>query len=130
MRTRHWYLTIPVALATAIAPVAACGADEPPPVDVQVAGDADAGRAAIGDLGCSSCHTIPGVRGADAHVGPPLTDWAQRSYIAGALENTPGNLQRWILDPQEIEPGTAMPDVGATEDQARDVVAYLFGLGD
>jgi cytochrome c len=34
------------------------------------------------------------------------------------------------MDPQEIQPGTAMPDVGATEEQARDTAAYLFTIGD
>lgn len=93
-------------------------------------GDAGAGADAIRSLGCGSCHAIPGVRGADAYVGPPLDAWAQRSYVAGAIDNTPENVERWILDPQEIEPGTVMPDVGATEQQAADIATYLFTLGD
>ncbi|MCA9973926.1 MAG: c-type cytochrome [Anaerolineales bacterium] len=91
-------------------------------------GDAGAGEQVITDAGCGACHVIPGIRGANSTVGPPLTDWADRVYIAGALPNRPEYLVRWLLDPQEIEPGTAMPDLFLTEQQARDASAYLFTL--
>jgi cytochrome c len=120
---------VPVAVGAALAPVVACTAGRPS-IDVEVAGDPAAGEEAIGELGCGACHTIPGVRGADAHVGPPLTDWARRSYIVGSVANTPENLERFILDPEDLRPGTAMPDVGATEEQAADIAAYLFTVGD
>jgi cytochrome c2 len=32
------------------------------------------------------------------------------------------------MSPQEMEPGTAMPDVGVTEADARDMAAYLYTL--
>lgn len=86
------------------------------------------GAELIESYGCPACHTIPGIKGADALVGPPLTAWAERVYIAGALANTPENLLRWLQNPQEIEPGTAMPDLGVTEQGARDIGAYLYSL--
>ena len=121
-----------VASVAAVVALAACGGADPggSTVDAAAIGDVDAGHDAIRAHGCGSCHTIPGIVGADATVGPPLTDWAQRVYIAGSLVNSPEALQRWILDPQEVEPGTAMPDVGLTEREAADVAAYLFTLGD
>lgn len=79
--------------------------------------------------GCSACHTIPGVGEARAYVGPPLDEWSRRRYIAGALPNTPDNLNQWIVDPQAIEPGTAMPTLGVSEDEARLMGAYLYSLG-
>jgi cytochrome c len=91
-------------------------------------GDAQRGREAIRDYGCDSCHTIPGIRTANATVGPPLTGWAARHYISGKLANTPDNLIRWIQFPQAIEPGTAMPNMGVTEQDARDIAAYLYTL--
>lgn len=91
-------------------------------------GDPTLGQEAIVEYGCHTCHTIPGIPGANATVGPPLTDWADRQYIAGNLANTPDNLLRWIMDPQEIEPGTAMPDMGVTEEAARHIGAYLYTL--
>jgi cytochrome c len=91
--------------------------------------NADRGRMALVDYGCVTCHTIPGVAGADGKVGPPLTDFAERSFVAGRLPNTTENAIRWITSPQEVEPGTAMPDTGISRDEARDVVAYLYTLG-
>jgi cytochrome c len=61
-------------------------------------------------------------------VGPPLTMFAQRAYIAGQLPNEPDNLIRWIQDPQTVEPGTAMPDLGVDTSTARDMAAYLYTL--
>lgn len=92
-------------------------------------GDVDQGRQLIAAYGCGSCHTIPGIRGANAHVGPPLTDWSQRQYIAGNLPNTPENLSAWIMNPQAIEPGTAMPVLGVTEEEVVHISAYLYTLG-
>jgi cytochrome c len=93
-------------------------------------GDPGRGRELVHEYACGSCHVIPGVAAASNLAGPPLTHWAERQYIAGALWNTPDNLIRWIMDPQVIEPGTAMPDLGVTEEEARHMAAYLFTLGD
>jgi cytochrome c2 len=91
-------------------------------------GDASRGAELIVAYGCPACHTIPGIRGADALVGPPLTAWAERVYIAGVMTNTPNNLLLWLQNPQEVEPGTAMPNLGVTEEGARDIGAYLYTL--
>lgn len=91
-------------------------------------GDVDAGAEAIEAYGCGSCHTIPGIPDADALVGPPLTSWGHRSFVAGTLPNNFDNLVTWIRDPDEVRPGTAMPDLDVTEADARDVAAYLLSL--
>jgi cytochrome c2 len=91
-------------------------------------GDPTRGAQAIRRYGCDTCHTIPGIRGAVAHVGPPLTDVALRSYVAGRLPNTVANMQAWIRHPRSIEPHTAMPDTGVTEGDSRDIAAYLYTL--
>jgi cytochrome c len=97
------------------------------PVEVP-GGDVARGHRLLQSYSCGACHVIPGVRGADGQLGPPLTGWADRAYIAGALPNTPDNLIRWIMDPQAIEPGTAMPDVGASEAESRDMAAFLYTI--
>ncbi len=79
-----------------------------------------AGRTLIAGYGCGSCHTIPGVPGAHSLAAPPLDRFWERSYIAGHLPNTADNLAKWIADPQGVEPGTAMPNLGVSADQARD----------
>ena len=71
---------------------------------------------------------IPGIVGADKVSGPPLAGFASRLYIAGILPNTPQNLLRWIRDPQKIEPLTAMPKMEVSENDARDMAAYLYTL--
>ncbi len=63
-------------------------------------------------------------------VGPPLDDWSERRFIAGSFPNEPEMLVQWIRFPQAIEPGNAMPNMGVTEQDARDISAYLYTLGD
>ena len=53
---------------------------------------------------------------------------AGRYYLAGRLQNTPGNMVRWIQHPQQVEQGTAMPEMGVTDSDARDIAAYLYTL--
>jgi cytochrome c1 len=86
------------------------------------------GRHLLYSYSCGSCHVIPGVAEADGTIGPPLRGFGSRVYIAGIQPNTPENLLRWIAQPQEVQPGNAMPDLGVTEEQARDIAAYLYTL--
>jgi cytochrome c len=91
-------------------------------------GDPDRGRWAIRKYGCASCHSVPGVLGANGLVGPPLDRMASRMVLAGHLPNTPANMVRWIQHPQRLRRDTAMPDTGVTEPEARDIAAYLYTL--
>jgi cytochrome c1 len=84
---------------------------------------------AIARYGCGACHTIPGIRDATATVAPSLARFSQRGVIAGELPFTPENLVQWIMHPQEEEPGVAMPDMGVSEQDAKDIAAYLLQLG-
>jgi len=90
--------------------------------------DAGRGRAAIRRYGCGSCHSIPGITGADGLVGPPLGQIASRVYIAGVLPNEPENMIRWIQNPPAVDEKTAMPNMGVTARDARDIAAYLYTL--
>lgn len=117
------------ALALAAAPMlGACGQEQASVSALAVPGDPQHGRALIESFGCGSCHTIPGVNNADSLVGPPLISWRRRIYIAGLLRNTPDNLAYWIAHPQQVVPGNAMPDMGITHKQARDIAAYLYTI--
>ncbi len=75
--------------------------------------------------GCPTCHVIPNVPGAVGKVGPSLDDLAQRSYLAGTLQNSPDNLTHWIQHPQQVHPGTAMPEMGVTSADAARIAAFL-----
>lgn len=112
------------ALALLLA-LAACGGNEPPPGET---GDAERGQLLLRQYGCASCHSIPGVATATANVGPPLGDVAQRVYLGGVLPNTRESMAQWIRDPKRYDPLTAMPDMQVPEVEARDMVAYLYGL--
>ena len=90
--------------------------------------DAGRGRAAIRRYGCGSCHSIPGITGAGGLVGPPLGQIASRVYIAGVLPNEPDNMIRWIQNPPSVDEKTAMPNMGVTARDARDIAAYLYTL--
>ena len=87
------------------------------------------GKKLVAAYGCGSCHIIPGVPTSKGHVGPPLDRFGLRHYIAGAVLNTPTNLTAWLVAPESIEPGTAMPSVGATAEDAAHMAAYLLSLG-
>jgi cytochrome c1 len=89
-------------------------------------GDADRGRLALERYGCGSCHRIPGVRGARGLTGPPLQGLEDRIFIAGVVRNEPASLVRWIMDPPAIDPLTAMPALGVSEADARDIAEYLY----
>lgn len=89
-------------------------------------GDAGRGRDLVSSYGCGSCHTIAGIPGANGMVGPSLSGFGQRIYIAGHLRNTPDNLVRWIRDPQSISPGNVMPRMGIDRRDAADIAAFLY----
>jgi cytochrome c len=114
-----------IAAFAADAPVAVLAAD---PAWIVPGGDARRAPALIKSLGCAGCHTVPGVSGATGNVGPPLTRFGDRTYVAGMLRNTPDNLIRWIRDPQGVVPGNAMPNMGVSAADARDIAAYLYTL--
>jgi|SRR5690349_13819858 cytochrome c len=91
-------------------------------------GDPKKGQEAIVRYGCGACHTIPGIKGANATIGPPLDNIASRQTLGGHLPNTPANMVRWIQHPQQIDPRNAMPQLGVTDEDARNIVAYLSTL--
>jgi mono/diheme cytochrome c family protein len=86
------------------------------------------GKFLVDQYMCATCHSIPGIAGADHLVGPPLDGIARRSIIGGSLPNTPDNMVRWLLDPQRFRPQSAMPKLGIGESEARDIAAYLGTL--
>ena len=92
------------------------------------AGGADRGRHVLQQYGCIVCHEIPGIVGASVPVGPPLDRMGQRSFIGGVLENTPENMVRWLRTPQQFVPDGAMPNLDVSEQDARDMAAYLESL--
>jgi cytochrome c2 len=92
-------------------------------------GNADRGRKLIEEkYGCASCHSIPEIKGPKGMVGPPLEHMASRQFIAGKIQNTPQNMMAWLQNPQAMDPQNAMPNLGITPADARDITAFLQSL--
>lgn len=70
-------------------------------------------------------HAIADARGA---VGPSLSGMGERRFVAGVLSNNSANLMHWLQDPQSVMPGNAMPNMGVTSAEARDMATYLYTL--
>ncbi|MEA2569069.1 MAG: hypothetical protein QOI24_1070 [Acidobacteriota bacterium] len=106
----------------------ACHRDDEKTARELTRGDAARGNAAISRYGCGACHEVKGVDGANGLVGPSLDGIGSRTYLAGRLPNSPDNMIRWIREPQSVANGTVMPNLNVTEDDARDIAAYLYTL--
>jgi cytochrome c1 len=91
-------------------------------------GAAARGRMLIAKHNCGSCHTIPGVAGATGTVAAPLSRFAQRTFVAGVIPNTQENLAMWIENPQNVDPKTAMPNLGLSPVESLEIAAYLESL--
>jgi cytochrome c oxidase subunit 2 len=77
---------------------------------------------------CALCHSV---RGTDAagQVAPDLTHLGSRATLAaGTLPNSPGHLGGWIVDPQSVKPGNAMPSMSLSPEDLQALLAYLGGL--
>ena len=116
---------LPILFAAALVVLAGC-AKEPPDKDPLTGGNPRVGRQLIARYGCAACHDIKGIAHADSKVGPSLTDMREQSYVAGVLPNSASNLIKWIQHPRAIDPKTAMPELGVSELEARDMAAYLY----
>ncbi len=93
---------------------------------VQVgAGDPVHGQQVFMSGPCVSCHTIEGTA-AQGKVAPrPLTHFASYDKIAQVIPNTPDNLARWLHNPQDVKPGTLMPNLNLKQQDIVDLVAFL-----
>ena len=103
--------------------LAGCSGAEP-----ALDGDPERGRLLLRQFGCGACHRISGVADAQGNVGPPLDAIAKRVYLGGVLPNSPAGMTSWIRTPDAFDAQTAMPNLGVSEEHARDMVAYLYTL--
>ena len=98
----------------------------PPSIDPLSGGNPRVGQQLIARYGCAACHQIKGIAHADSKVGPSLEDIRDSSYVGGVLPNSADNLMKWIMHPRAASPNTAMPELGVTQAEARDMAAYLY----
>jgi len=111
-----------------------------------VAVESNAGWGLFESKGCVGCHTIKGTT-AVGEIGPDLTHFGSRLTIASnALHkgkegvtfteffDNPTkdpeliNLKRWLQHPPEVKPGSLMPALGITDDEADILANFLENL--
>jgi cytochrome c1 len=114
-------------LVLACASLLAC---DGPPDRTPTVGDADTarGRQLVSAKGCVACHSFPDVKWPRGGLGPSLEGFGRQGLIAGRLPNQPGVLMQFIRNAPALVPGTAMPATSMTDQEARDVAAYLLTL--
>lgn len=88
------------------------------------------GKIAFSQSGCIACHTVQGV--SFGVLGPNLTHVGSRMTLAGGIfENTPEEMEKWILDAPSRKPGAKMltfEEMSMSHDLAKPIVAYLQSL--
>lgn len=80
---------------------------------------------------CIGCHAVtPGnSTPPEARRAPNLTNFGERSRIAGVLDHTEDDLKNWLKDPEKYKPGNLMTgSYSLTDEQINDVAEYLMGL--
>ncbi|WP_096199216.1 cytochrome c oxidase subunit II [Bacillus sp. FJAT-45350] len=76
--------------------------------------------------GCIGCHAVSGTGTA---AGPTLTNFGERTVVAGYLEYTEENLEAWIRDPESLKQGNNMPGYPQlSDDDMAALIAYLNSL--
>ena len=99
---------------------------EIPYPSVTVSGDAAAGQKLVRDIGCVGCHLMEGETepkvGSRRRFGPALVKLGSKVK--------PEWLFNWLKEPRHYAPGTRMPNMKLTDQEAMDISAYLLSLRD
>jgi cytochrome c1 len=124
---RHFSRLLPLPVVLALAGPVLTSCKQPPQQRVtHDAAAAERGLAAIRRAGCGACHRIAGLDWPAGRAGPSLTEFDGEVPIAGTLVNTPANLAAFIRNAPAAKPGSTMPPMPVTADEARDIAAYLY----
>ncbi|WP_232695841.1 cytochrome c oxidase subunit II [Brevibacillus daliensis] len=74
---------------------------------------------------CVNCHAVDGKGGP---AGPDLTNFGDRTTVAGILKNDKKQLAKWLTDPEAVKPGNLMIIPKLEEKQVDALVEYLHSL--
>ena len=121
----------PLAISMISAFAMCTAACKPPPDQRQSFPTADAGRGKrlVEEVGCAACHTIGGIDWPQGRAAPELRGLTGRALIAGKVPNSPENLAAFVRNAPAVAPGTTMPPMPLSEQESRDVAAYLYEIG-
>lgn len=98
--------------------------------------DVPRGRTLVQQKGCGSCHVLSAFNadGFDLQsAAVPRAEPETRGVVVLAPDlrfirqrSTPAAVVRWLEDPSKVKPGTLMPRIPLTPDEARAIAAFLF----
>jgi cytochrome c2 len=97
------------------------------------------GMTVIEQSRCGACHVIPGIPNANGNFGPDLSAHGDvppvsargmiASYPRGSVpNNSTDDMAAWLARPAALKPGTAMPNLGLSRDDAAAAAAYLYAI--
>ncbi len=98
------------------------------PAGSYAGGSAEKGKEHFENFGCKACHVIGddervrNARGSSYDIAPELT------HAAGKLH--PDWIFDWIKNPRHYNPTTKMPSLRLTDQEARDLVAFIMTMKD
>ncbi len=126
-RQSYWAQSMKYVALVSCACLSAC--KDPVQTRREPASDAQArGLAAMERAGCGSCHEIPGLDWPAGRLGPSLAGFDDVGLIAGQLPNRPDMLAAFVRNPPAVKPGSAMPPMPVSWQEAEDIASYLYGL--
>lgn len=77
---------------------------------------------------CAGCHTIRGTHASGQHA-PDLTHLNSRRRLAGGLlANTPEHVMKWVVNAQQLKPGSRMPSMVLSESEKSALALFLSKL--
>ena len=105
-----------------------------PMVSIPVAGDAVRGEELVASVGCMACHQSPEeTAGSDTRTATSIQDLRRQfgPNFQGLGSKTSAQwVYNWLKDPTSYHPGTRMPSLRLTDQEAADITAYLMGSTD
>lgn len=100
--------------------------------EIELDAVAQEGKDLFEDKGCLSCHATDSqdYSAGSVPIGPDLTQFGDRSRIAGIKDYNKENLVHWIIDPESIKPGNKMTGAYAPvdDDEADKIAEFLMQL--
>ena len=75
---------------------------------------------------CPTCHTIAGL--SQGTIGPELSHVGSKPQIAGVAPMNHDNLVKWLMNPPAMKPGTQMPNLALSEQEANQLADWLLQL--
>ena len=101
---------------------------------IPVSGDAARGEELVASVGCMACHQAPEeTAGSDTRTVTSIQELRRQfgPNFQGLGSKTSAQwVYNWLKDPSSYHPGTRMPSLRLTDQEAADVTAYLMGSTD